>query len=546
MATNDTAQISKNVLGASAERAPSTSQKVRPTFNNSNPAQKDVLDEAREVLQEPSRNTKRKILISINLIIGFLVLIHVVIQLATTGHLPDPERDNIILPALIVINIGSAIYNLIILTKQLEGSRGWNAATAWVTVLILQIVCLSIVHRNPNTATSLLMDQSLSIITIFLTGMVLNRRAALGWFIITLLSLIIAVKARGTDFEYHLMTRSEVAKLNVLRDQEPALFAQRALVVAQEKLSPLSVLLGAIVSGLFSFVAILVTYFEAGMIGQVLGVIPTAIDKIQIASKQKQQLEQENVRMGMELDVAQRIQAFILPREEELSKCAGIEVVARMEPATEVGGDLYDVLPQPDGSTFFAIGDVTDHGLASGVVMLMSQTAIRTCVEDAKIDLVEALAYVNSVLFKNVQTRMGDSRNLTLSLLHHRDGHVRLAGQHESVILLRKDSTQAEQVDTSDLGICVGMIDDISPMLAETSFDLKAGDMMLLYTDGATEAEDPRTEQFTVERLMDSLVQARGLPSHEIMDRLFSDIKKWISSAPMFDDITLVLVRKSG
>jgi len=544
MATNKTAQIGKNVLGESTSVGSSAAHSSAKQYNRTaaDQPQKDALGEAREILQEPSRNTKRKILISLNLIIGVAVSVHVITALAAVGHLPDPGRDNIILPTLILINFGSAIYNLYILVRQLEGSRGWNAATAWVTVLTFQILCLSIVHSSPNTATSLLFDQTLSIITIFLTGMILNRRAALGWFVITVVSFIIAAKTRGFDFEYNLMTSAEVAQLR----SDKAAFELHRLAAEQEKLGSIQMMVFTRLSILFSLFAILATYFEAGMIGQVLGAIPTAIDKIQIASKEKQKLAQENVRMGMELDVAQRIQAFILPREEELSKCAGLEVVARMEPATEVGGDLYDVLPQPDGSTFFAIGDVTDHGLAWGVVMLMSQTAIRTCIEDAKVDLVQALAHVNSVLFKNVQTRMGDSRNLTLALLHHRDGHVRLAGQHESVILLRKDSEKAEQIDTSDLGICVGMIDDISPMLAETSFDLEPGDIMLLYTDGATEAEDPRTEQFTVERLMDSLVQARALPNNEIMDRLFSDIKQWISSAPMFDDITLVLVRKNG
>ena len=507
---------------------------------------KDALVEASEILQEPSRNTKRKILISINLVIGIITAIHVAIQLLANGHLPDPGRDNILLPTSIFINLGSAAYNSFLLWRQSEGSPRWNIATAWGTVLMLQIFALSAVHQNPNTANSILFDQALLLINIFLTGLILNRRAAVVWFVITIISLIVAVRARGVDFEYHLMTHAEVMQFKSLQASNPAAFADRFQTVFAEKLLPLPIMLYAIIWVIFTTIALLATYFETGMIGQVLAAIPTAIDKIQIASKEKQKLEQENVRMGMELDVAQRIQAIILPRQEELERCGGLEVVARMEPATEVGGDLYDVLPQPDGSTYFAIGDVTDHGLASGVVMLMSQTAIRTCIEDVKVDLVGALSHVNSVLYKNVQTRMGDSRNLSLALLHHKDGRVRLAGQHESVILLRKGSDRAEEISTTELGICVGMIDEIGPMLAETTFDLQPGDLMLLYTDGATEAENPGTQQFTVERLMDSLVRARELPASEVMNRLFTDIKEWIGRAPMFDDITLVLVRKTG
>jgi sigma-B regulation protein RsbU (phosphoserine phosphatase) len=141
---------------------------------------------------------------------------------------------------------------------------------------------------------------------------------------------------------------------------------------------------------------------------------------------------------------------------------------------------------------------------------------------------------------------MKDARTLTLALLHHKDGQVRLAGQHESVILLRKVSKEAEEIDTMDLGCVVGMIDDIEPMVNETQFDIQDGDIFLLYTDGATEAENPAHEQYGVERLKKSLVAARNLPSKALVDHLFADIMKFIGSAPIYDDITLLLVRKRG
>lgn len=509
-------------------------------------SQRDVLDEASQILQEPSRNTKRKILISINLIFGSLFALHTVAQLATAGHLPYPERDNIMLPASIIVHLGSAGYNTAVLLGRIKGSPRWNVLTQWATVLVLQAACLAIVHMNPNTATSLLFDHTLSIITIFITGAILGRRAAVIWFLITIGSLFMAVKSRGADFSYHLMTHAEVARLKLLEVQDPTTLGQRFQSVLAERLVPLPVTLFALISVVFSLVALLAAYFEAGMIGQVLEAIPTALDKIQIAAKEKQKLEQENVRLGTELDVAQRIQAMILPREDELAQCKDIEVVARMQPATEVGGDLYEVLPREDGSTLFAIGDVTDHGLASGLVMLMSQTALRTCLEDAQFDLTRALIQVNSVIYKNVQTRMNDSRNLTLALLLYKEGRVRLAGQHESVILLRNGSEAIEEIETTDLGCTVGLLDDISPMLGEMSFELSPGDLMLLYTDGVTEAENTSGEQYGVERLGESLTRHRDLPTPKLVDQLFEDVSRWIGKAPVYDDITLVLVRRTG
>jgi serine phosphatase RsbU (regulator of sigma subunit) len=507
---------------------------------------KDALAEASDILQEPSRNTKRKILISINLILWSLSTSYAVLQLATVGHMSNPKRDNIMFPLSIVVHLSSAIYNIRALSRDTEGAGRWDAFSQWATVLILQVFCLANVHINPNTATSLLSDQTLAIITIFITGVILGPRVAVGWFLITTASLIVAVINRGTAFEYHLMTSAEVAKLKALQAEAPAEFRERLQSVIQERIVPLPVMLFGIISFILTLMTFLATYFEAGMIGQVLRAIPTAINKIQIAAKEKEQLAQENVRLGAELDVAQQIQAMILPREEELSQCTGLEIVAKMQPATEVGGDLYEVLSRPDGSTLLAIGDVTNHGLASGIVMLMSQTALRTCMEDEKLDLVRSLTSINSVIFKNVQTRMHDDRNLSLSLLLHKDGHIRLAGQHEKVILLRKETKSIEMLDTTDLGCSVGLIDDIAPMLGETTFELQHGDMMLLYTDGVTEAEDPGQVQFGEERLAESLVGACHLPSKEVVARIFDDLTKWIGTAPIYDDITLVFVRRTG
>jgi sigma-B regulation protein RsbU (phosphoserine phosphatase) len=88
-------------------------------------------------------------------------------------------------------------------------------------------------------------------------------------------------------------------------------------------------------------------------------------------------LSAENLRLGAELDVARQIQQMVLPRPEELQKIKGLEIVGFMQPAEEIGGDYYDVLHYND-RTLLAIGDVTGHGLESGVLMLMVQMAIRT------------------------------------------------------------------------------------------------------------------------------------------------------------------------
>lgn len=96
------------------------------------------------------------------------------------------------------------------------------------------------------------------------------------------------------------------------------------------------------------------------------------------------QLQAENLRMSAELDVARQIQQMILPKPEELEAVPQLDIAGFMEPAAEVGGDYYDVLYNvlhEEGVVTIGIGDVTGHGLESGILMLMTQTAVRTLQE---------------------------------------------------------------------------------------------------------------------------------------------------------------------
>ena len=502
---------------------------------------RDALEEATEILEEPSKNIKRKILISLNLILALVGTLHVVTQLITVGHLPDPARDSVVLPLIVFINLGSAVYNLRALGDERRVHDRVDVATRWVSIVIIQLACLIIVHFNTNTATSILMDHTLSILTIFLTGVILGRWAALVWCAVTMASLGLAVYNRGLEFEYALMTRAELA---ALREQGAAAVRSRVEAAAGEGLMPLPLALFAAVSVVFTGLTVAATYFEAGLIGRVTAAMPVAVKKIQIAAREKQRLASENLRMRLELDVAQRLQAMILPRGAELQKHADLEIAAHMVPASEIGGDIYDVLEGPEGSTCLVIGDVTDHGLASGVVMLMTQAALRTALEATGGDLVQSLVRVNSVIYKNVSERMGDGRNLTLSLLRYHEGVVRLAGQHESVILVRVDGS-VEEIDTLPLGINVGLLGEVDDMMAETSFAFAPGDLMVLYTDGVTEAERPDKQQYGVSRLKDSVSSRRTLPCEQIVQGVFTDIYRWIGGGTVYDDITLVLVRRT-
>jgi serine phosphatase RsbU (regulator of sigma subunit) len=502
----------------------------------------DVLSEATQVLEESSKNTRRKILISLNVLVAFVIVAFVTASVATAGTLLDPARDAVVLPILFLINAASAVYNVRVLRGGVRARQRVDSVTRWLSIVIIQLASLVIVHFNLNTATSILMDHTLAIVTIFLTGLVLGRNAAIMWCLVTLASLGIAVNNRGVGFQYVLMTGAEIEALHRLPLAD---VAARAGAARAEGLEPLPISIYALVSVVFTGITVAATFFEAGLIGRVLAAVPVAVQKIQIATRERQHLEAENMRMGAELDVAQRLQAMILPRGEELRRHRGLEIAAHMIPASEIGGDIYDVLAGDDGSTCLVIGDVTDHGLASGVVMLMTQSALRTALEQTHGDLVGSLVRVNSVVYKNVQERMGDARNLTLALLHYHDGAVRLAGQHETIIVVRADGA-IEEFETIDLGINVGLVPEVEDMMSERRFELAPGDLMVLYTDGVTEAEAPGGELYGVQRLKQQVHAHRALACEQIRERVFQDIRTFMAGGKILDDITLVLVRRTA
>ncbi len=260
-----------------------------------------------------------------------------------------------------------------------------------------------------------------------------------------------------------------------------------------------------------------------------------------------EQLEKENLGMMAELDVTRRLQQMLLPPERELGQVANLDVAGFMEPAEEVGGDYYDVL-QYNHQIKFGIGDVTGHGLESGVLMLMLQTAVRTLLTSEEDDPVRFMDILNQTLYLNLQ-RMKSDKNLTLSLADYvaapdrQCGRMRLTGQHESVIIVRKGG-QVEVKDTVDLGLPLAVVSGIAPFVKEMSIDLAPGDSLVLYSDGVTEAQNEAMQFYGLERLCEVLSQNWDKSAAEVKQAVVADVRRFIGKQKIFDDLTLLVVKQ--
>jgi serine phosphatase RsbU (regulator of sigma subunit) len=212
-----------------------------------------------------------------------------------------------------------------------------------------------------------------------------------------------------------------------------------------------------------------------------------------------------------------------------------------MEPADEVGGDYYDVLKMNE-RVKIGIGYVTGHGLESGVLMIMAQTAVRTLEKIKETDPVKFLDVVNQTLYDNLQ-RMNSGKNMSLAILDYAKGVVTLSGQHEEMIVVRADG-KLECIDTMDLGFPIGLEAQIGDFIAQEEVRLNSGDVVVLYTDGITEAENINKDFYGLERLCDVVVKNRHNSAEEIKEIVIDDVRQHIGSQKVFDDITLVVLKQ--
>ncbi|HLO47935.1 MAG TPA: CHASE2 domain-containing protein [Kamptonema sp.] len=287
-------------------------------------------------------------------------------------------------------------------------------------------------------------------------------------------------------------------------------------------------------SGSASVISIYITYLVRQVNAQLAHYSETV-------TKLNDSLKAENFRMAAELNVTRSLQQMMLPKESELAQIEGLEITGFMEPASEVGGDYYDVLKCGD-RVKIGIGDVTGHGLESGVLMIMVQTAVRTLLEANFKDPKEFFDILNRTIYNNLE-RINSYKNMTLILLDYDKGILKFSGQHEEVIVVRTGG-EVEQIDTMELGFPIGMVEDIADTVATHQVELKSGDIVVLYTDGITDAIDINKVEYGLQRLIEVVKQNRDRSTAEIKSAAIDDIKRHIGQQKIYDDITILVLKQ--
>lgn len=241
-----------------------------------------------------------------------------------------------------------------------------------------------------------------------------------------------------------------------------------------------------------------------------------------------------------EMAIAAELQASLLPKK---FTAPAFEIAGAMLPASEVGGDYFDVIETPSGC-FVGIGDVAGHGLPAGLVMLMTQSVVSSLVRrDPHASPRDVVCVLNETLYENVQRRLGRTEHVTFSLLRFGiDGQVVHAGAHEDILVWRAATGQVERIATK--GTWLGACPDVKKATVESHFRLEVGDVVLLHTDGITETRSATKEQFGLERLETALAASGGGQPETSVASLLERVARF--SSHRTDDWTLLLVRYVG
>lgn len=248
--------------------------------------------------------------------------------------------------------------------------------------------------------------------------------------------------------------------------------------------------------------------------------------------------EEERRRLESELEMSQVVQRALLP--QRAPRIAGVEIAAFSRPAEIVSGDYFDFFKFRDGVTGLVIADVSGHGVSAAMFMSSMQAAIQMMAPDVNspAEILERLNrfYIHNVNFTTFVTvflARYDSANRILTYVN--------SGHNPPAVFCRNMATIHWLTRTAP---AIGLAEHYSPRTEE--FSLSEGDVLLLYTDGLTEALNNNLEQFGQERLAEFLKNAADLSASEMLQVVREGVKAYSGEAALSDDLTLVALKVLG
>ncbi|MDD4300354.1 MAG: SpoIIE family protein phosphatase [Methanomicrobium sp.] len=275
----------------------------------------------------------------------------------------------------------------------------------------------------------------------------------------------------------------------------------------------------------------------------IFAVIIKNLENEQKMRDERDTLVREMERKDTELAIAGEIQQSFLP--EIIPQVEGFDVAGKSLMAKEVGGDFFDVIPfefvsLSPGRMGVLIADVSGKGVPAALFMALSRIIVRVNanLHQDRPDVV--MHDANNLIAAD--SKAGMFVTLFYGILDRTQRSFKYvnAGHNPPMVYHSSDKTISELEST---GIAMGAVEDAEYGAKECP--LQAGDIMVLYTDGITEAMNEKEEMYGEERLSSAIKKLAGMPAKDILQGILDDVRAFSGNTPQYDDITLMVIRVS-
>jgi putative ABC transport system permease protein len=246
----------------------------------------------------------------------------------------------------------------------------------------------------------------------------------------------------------------------------------------------------------------------------------------------------EQEKLNRDIQLAAEVQKRLFP--EKPPPTAVVTLTGMSLPARSVGGDYYDFLDLGDQRIGIALADVAGKGVAAALIMSVVQAALRIYITEENESLATLAARLNRFLHRS--TPANAYATFFYAQIDERKRQLRYVNAGHNPPYLLRYSTPDQLIEELPAG---GTVIGLFPQSSykEESLDLQAGDVLLAYTDGVTEALNPQDEEFGEERLKSLLRRSAHLPVAEMASMFTDELKNWIDNAAQYDDLTFILMK---
>ena len=248
----------------------------------------------------------------------------------------------------------------------------------------------------------------------------------------------------------------------------------------------------------------------------------------------------EKKRLDQDLQVASEIQRILLP--SNAPEVTGYQISGINIPAKQVSGDYYDYIAVDDSHLGVAVADVSGKGVPASLIMAMCRSVLRSQA-GAKLSPSAVLHQVNAQIFPDIKEDMFIS--MAYAILDKKSSTVTLSrAGHDAPLLYRASDKTVSKINPPGMAVGIDSGTVFNRVTGDFSLTLEAGDCLILYTDGVTEALDKNGEEFGMENVIKSIQASAPEGAAAMITRLTDDLWTFVGARPQNDDITLIAIRK--